>query len=82
MTGGPKAVVIGAGLGGLSAAIRLATTGWDVTVFEASDKPGGKAGFVELDGVRVDTGPCVLTMPDVFDELFACAGERREDHVQ
>ena len=57
MTGGTKAVVIGAGLGGLSAAIRLATTGWDVTVFEASDKPGGKAGFVELGWGSCGYGP-------------------------
>lgn len=75
------AIVIGAGLGGLSAAIRLATSGWAVTVFEAMGRPGGKAGFVELDGIRVDTGPSVLTMPDVFDELFSSAGEHRQDHV-
>ena len=78
----PQAVVIGAGFGGLSAAIRLATSGWGVTVFEAGPGPGGKAGYVDLDGVRVDTGPSVLTMPDVFDDLFTSAGARREDHLE
>ncbi|MBM4375857.1 MAG: phytoene desaturase [Deltaproteobacteria bacterium] len=69
-----SAVVVGAGIGGLSAAISLACSGVSVTVVEASERAGGKADTVELEGVAVDTGPSVLTMPDVFDELFRAAG--------
>ncbi len=75
------AVVIGAGLGGLAAAIRLAAAGVATTVLEAGPRPGGKADVVVIDGVEVDTGPSVLTMPDVLDELFEVSGARRADHV-
>lgn len=67
-------VIIGAGLGGLSAAIHLASRGYRVEVLEAHDRPGGKAGTVEIDGVTLDTGPSVLTMPEVFEELLSLAG--------
>ena len=77
-----KAVVIGGGLGGLSAAIRLRARGWSVSLYEASDMLGGKAGSETVDGFRFDTGPSLLTMPDVFEALFAEAGERMGDHVQ
>lgn len=81
-TGEPKkAVVIGAGLGGLAAAARLARLGWQVQVFEAAEAPGGKAGNLEQDGFRFDTGPSLLTLPGVFDELFSFCGERRSDHL-
>jgi len=62
-------VVVGAGIGGLSAAITLAAHGARVTVLEASEAAGGKAGCIVADGVRVDTGPSVVTMPWVFDAL-------------
>jgi phytoene desaturase len=68
---GPTTVVIGAGLGGLSAAIHATRLGGRVEILEAQSRPGGKAGRVELDGVTVDTGPSVLTMPDVFEALWA-----------
>jgi len=68
-----KVVVIGAGLGGLSAAIHAAHRGAEVQVLEAGPAPGGKAGVVEVDGVEVDTGPSLLTMPEVFEELWAMA---------
>ena len=68
------AVVIGAGIGGLSAAIHLAASGLAVTVFDAAGAPGGKAGTVTVDGLSLDTGPSVLTMPEVFDELLSLAG--------
>lgn len=76
-----KALVIGAGLGGLSAAIALAARGAEVTVLEALDAPGGKAGTVRLDGVEVDTGPSVLTMPEALDALLRLGGRRLGDAV-
>ncbi|WP_424535565.1 phytoene desaturase family protein [Sphaerisporangium viridialbum] len=72
------AVVIGAGLGGLSAAIRLAAARRDVTVVEARDVPGGCCGTASLAGYRFDTGPSVLTMPGVLADMFASAGEDME----
>ncbi len=76
-----RALIIGAGLGGLSAAIRLAHRGWDVRVFEKESHPGGKAGSEWLGPYRFDTGPSLLTMPFVFDQLFEEIGRRREDYL-
>ncbi|MBM4359959.1 MAG: phytoene desaturase [Deltaproteobacteria bacterium] len=76
-----KAVVIGAGIGGLSAALALAGAGVEVVVVEAAPRAGGKADTVVLDGVAVDTGPSVLTMPEVFEELFAKAGAKLADEI-
>ncbi|MCB9759057.1 MAG: phytoene desaturase [Alphaproteobacteria bacterium] len=73
--------VIGAGLGGLSAAIALAAAGQSVDVYEASSRPGGKAGIAVLDGVEVDTGPSVLTLPEVIDGLLRQAGTRLSDEL-
>lgn len=73
-TSGARAVVVGAGLGGLAAAIELRARGWAVRVLEAAPEPGGKAGFAVLDGVEVDTGPSVLTMPDVLDAVLRTGG--------
>jgi phytoene desaturase len=67
-------VIIGAGLGGLSAACRLAGAGHEVTVIEAADGPGGRAGRLDLDGFAFDTGPTVLTMVDLVRACFASAG--------
>ena len=72
-------VVVGAGLGGLSCALRLAAAGVDVTVVEREDVPGGRAGVLERDGYRFDTGPTVLTMPDFIRGAFECAGEDMDD---
>lgn len=66
--------VVGAGLGGLAAAIRCAAAGHRVTVFEAADTPGGKAGEAHVGDFAFDTGPSLITMPDVLDDLFAAAG--------
>ena len=71
---GRSVVVIGAGLGGLSAACHLAGAGYDVTVVEAAGGPGGRAGLVERDGYRFDTGPTVLTMPHLVERCFHAAG--------
>ncbi|MFC4056903.1 phytoene desaturase family protein [Planomonospora corallina] len=74
-----RTVVIGAGLGGLAAAMRLAAAGRDVTVVEARDAPGGCCGSARLGPYRFDTGPSVLTMPDVLAGAFAAAGEDMDD---
>jgi 1-hydroxycarotenoid 3,4-desaturase len=68
------AIVVGAGIGGLSAAITLAHAGRRVLVLEAYDAAGGKAGTCVLAGVEVDTGPSVLTLPEVFEQLIGSAG--------
>ncbi len=75
------AVVVGAGVGGLASAIALGARGMEVLVLEAGAMVGGKAAITVVDGVEVDTGPSVLTMPDVFRTLFAAAGTRLEDEL-
>ena len=74
-------VVVGAGLSGLSAALYLLGAGRRVTVVERDLLPGGRAVRRELGGSRSDTGPTVLTMPQVADEAFAAVGERLADRV-
>ncbi len=74
-------LVVGAGIGGLSAALALAARGLAVRVLDAAPRPGGKAGTVEVDGVVIDTGPSVLTLPDVFAGLFERAGFQLDDMV-
>ena len=75
-------VVVGAGLGGLSAALRLAGAGRQVTVLERESVPGGRAGLLETDGYRFDTGPTVLTMPDLIADALDCVGENVEDWLE
>jgi phytoene desaturase len=76
-----KILIIGAGLGGLAAAIRLARAGHAVEVWEKNADAGGKLKEVRDGAFRWDTGPSLLTMPDVLRDLFAAAGERMEDHL-
>ena len=73
-------IVIGSGFGGLSAAIRLAAAGHQVTLYDKRDKPGGRGYQYEIDGFKFDGGPTVITAPYMFDELFALGGRRREDY--
>lgn len=73
--------IIGAGLGGLSAAIRLAHQGYNVTVYEQNSTAGGKARSIEQNGFRFDTGPSLLTMPFVIEELFNSVGENISDYL-
>jgi phytoene desaturase len=75
-------VIVGAGLAGLSAALHLLGAGRSVTVVERDAGPGGRAGREEWDGYRVDTGPTVLTMPDLIDEAMAAVGEKLADRVE
>lgn len=80
-TGRPKAVVIGSGFGGLAAAIRLGVRGYDVTVLEKLDAPGGRAYVRRRDGFVFDSGPTVITAPQLFDELWELCGKRLADDV-
>jgi phytoene dehydrogenase-like protein len=84
MSGARKghAVVIGGGLGGLAAGLRLACAGRRVTVCEAGASFGGKMNTFERGGFRFDTGPSLITMPWVFENLFRSAGSRLADHVE
>ena len=75
-----KAFVIGAGIAGIAAAIRLAVKGYAVEVFEANSYPGGKLSEFEKDGFRFDAGPSLLTMPQYIDELFELAGRKPSDY--
>lgn len=74
-------VVVGAGLGGLAAAARLAASGHRVTVCEQAPTVGGKLGWFSRDGFGFDTGPSLLTLPAVYRDLFATTGAPLEDHV-
>jgi len=76
------AVVIGAGFGGIAAALRLRARGVGVTLIDQCPRLGGRAQVFERDGFRFDAGPTVLTAPFLFDELFALFGRRLADHVE
>lgn len=77
-----KIVIIGAGLGGLSAACRLARDGHEVTVVERNSGPGGKVNFFKNEGFSFDTGASLVTMHHVFEELFEYCGEDIAEHLQ
>jgi phytoene desaturase len=74
-------IVVGAGLGGLAAAIRLAAQGRRVTVLEKNERAGGKLNLLREAGYTFDTGPSLLTMPWVIEELFAAAGRSLGDYL-
>jgi phytoene desaturase len=75
----PKVIVIGAGLAGLSSACYLSQRGYDVTVIEATDAPGGRCGQIRDAGFTFDTGPTVLTMPTIIADVLAAAGTAMGD---
>ena len=77
-----RAVIIGGGLGGLAAALRLRASGWEVTVCEAGPQMGGKMNRWSSGGFTFDTGPSLITMPWVFADLFSAAGSRIEDYLE
>ena len=76
-----RTLVIGAGLGGIAAALRLRAKGDDVEVIERLSTPGGRAQVFEQNGFKHDAGPTVITAPFLFDELFALFDEKREDYL-
>jgi phytoene desaturase len=77
-----SAVVIGGGLGGLASALRLQRDGWSVTLFEKNSRLGGRCNLIEADGFRFDTGPTLLLMRDVLDELFRSLGRELRDYLK
>jgi len=77
-----KAIVIGAGFGGIAAALRLRAKGYAVTLIDRCAALGGRAQVYEREGFRHDAGPTVITAPFLFEELFALFGERFADHVR
>lgn len=76
-----RVVVIGAGLGGLSAAAHLSGRGHEITILERDPIPGGRAGVIDEAGFRLDNGPTVLTMPGLLAETFRAAGAEMSDHL-
>ncbi|MFD1553717.1 phytoene desaturase [Putridiphycobacter roseus] len=77
----PKAIVIGAGIGGLAVAIRLAAKGYAVQVFDKNNHLGGKLNEFKENGFRFDTGPSLFTMPAYFEDLFTAAGKNLVDYL-
>jgi diapolycopene oxygenase len=77
-----KVAVIGAGLGGISAAVSLAIEGFDVEVFEKNDKIGGKLNYLEKEGYSFDLGPSIIILPHLFRRLFERSGRVMEDYVE
>ena len=76
------AIVIGAGVGGLTAAMKLAHAGVKVELYEKSPVPGGRCGRVEVGEFRFDLGPTILLMPFVLQQAFASIGRKLEDHLE
>lgn len=82
MKGKKNISIVGAGPGGLSAAILLANSGHNVTVYEKNAGPGGRNGCIEMDGFRFDIGPTFLMFKDILEEIFEEAGEKVEDYLE
>ncbi|MEJ7632672.1 MAG: phytoene desaturase family protein [Rubrobacteraceae bacterium] len=78
---GKRVAVVGAGMGGLAAAIRLSAQGFEVEVFEKNGQAGGRMGRLEADGFTFDTGPSLLLMTDTYRELFRFAGRDLDDYA-
>lgn len=74
--------IVGAGIGGLATAVRLAVKGHKVTVFEANSYPGGKLSEIKVGSYRFDAGPSLFTMPHFVEELFALAGKNPKDNFE
>jgi phytoene desaturase len=77
----PTAIVIGAGIGGIATAARLAKNGYDVTVLEKNDQAGGRCNQIIHEGHRFDIGPTLFLMPEIWEETFASIGEKMSDHL-
>ncbi len=79
--GRKKAIVIGAGLGGISAAISLRVNGYKVEIFEKNEKIGGKLNTITKEGYTFDLGPSILTLPQYFRKLFEAGGKNMDDYI-
>src|SRR5688500_17405341 len=78
----PSDAIVGSGLGRLAVAIRLPAAGLRTVLFEARDRPGGRAYVYEQDGFVFDAGPTVITAPPCLEELFETAGRKLHDYVE
>ena len=78
----PKALIVGAGIGGIATALRLKKMGYEVLVLEANDHPGGKLHAITIEGYRFDLGPSLFTMPYLVDELFELFGLDSSEHFR
>ncbi|NLT43136.1 MAG: FAD-dependent oxidoreductase, partial [Anaerolineae bacterium] len=76
-----RAVIIGAGVAGVTSAARLAKAGYRVTVLEKQPTPGGRLAALRRDGFHFDMGPSLFLMPPTFAATYADLGERMEDHL-
>ena len=76
----PRAIVVGAGIGGIATAIRLRAKNYNVLVFEANEYPGGKLHSKQVNGYRYDLGPSLFTMPHFVDELFQLHQKNPKDY--
>ncbi|MCA1738318.1 MAG: NAD(P)-binding protein, partial [Actinobacteria bacterium] len=76
-----RVAIVGAGMGGLAAAIRLRLMGFDIEVFEKNVQPGGRVGRLRESGFTFDTGPTLLLMTDVYRDLFAAAGRNLDEEI-
>lgn len=76
-----QAIVVGAGLGGLSAAARLSAQGWQVLVLEQRETSGGKAAAVDQSGYRLDPGPSIVILPEVYERLFQACGRTMQGRL-
>lgn len=74
--------IVGGGLGGLSAAVHLRLAGFNVRLYEANERVGGRANLIEREGFRFDTGPSLVNYPWVFEQLFEAAGRKMGDYVE
>ncbi len=80
--GKSKVLIIGAGIGGIATAAHLARHGYEVTVVEKNEKPGGRCGQMIVDGFTFDTGATLFIMPGLYRDAFAALGERLEDRLE
>ena len=76
-----RAVVVGAGFGGIASALRLRARGYEVTLLDRNERPGGRAQVYERDGFVFDAGPTVVTAPFLFEELFELFGKSLHDYI-
>ena len=77
-----KAIIVGAGFGGLAMGLRLRRLGYEVTIIDNNPMAGGRAQVYRKEAYKFDAGPTVITAPFLFDELFQLFGKDRKDYVE